>query len=169
MVIITHHLHKVVAIDLPPSKKWLQGSGNIMAVCRSVWIVDILDFSNLMVRRITLVKTASGSTNQGMAFHMTDPLEGLDFSIKAPKPETCFQRDKMEEWLIVTMLQKELWQKKELLTLASAAGLSAYYLKKLMTQLKGTTITSFIQGRRMYRKLLMETKQDTRQEQLCIL
>jgi hypothetical protein len=133
---------------------WLRGSTNIGAACRSVWIVDTPNPTKLSERWLTLIKTASGPTRQNMAFVMKNPQHGRHFINKVPESEPCFQKGKMENWLIETLQKNKPITKKELHEQAAGTGFSHSSIDKVMTSLHSTKqIHKVSQGKRTYWKL----------------
>ena len=156
--VIAHHLNKgceILSIEgSVPKKDWLRGSTNIVAACRSVWIVDQPNPTKPRERRLTLVKTASGAVNQHMAFSMGDPRDGLRFISDVPKPELRFQTVKMEEWLIGVMQKHTKLSKPELHQMAGEAGFSTTTLDKLMTKLCPNKLAKVVEGKKVFWRLL---------------
>jgi len=159
-IVISHHLGKgyegLSRTGCQPSKDWLRGSSAIAAACRSIWIVDAPNAEQPTVRRITLVKTASGPKDQVMGFSMGNPADGLNFNTQLPTAIPRFQKDKLESWLLGVLKQSgdEGLTKHRLHDLAKKEGSSTTSLDKLMSKLQGQKIDKVICGKQRYWKCI---------------
>lgn len=103
-VIIAHHLTKGTETasreGVIPSIDWFRGSGHIVAVPRSAWIVDQPDPNTPELRRVTLVKAAAGPRYQMMAFTMADPADGVHFNSDIPQPPPRSKKEAARRFIL---------------------------------------------------------------------